>query len=191
MRNRIDPAGLDLSKEVVVQVKRVSKVVKGGKRFGFAALVVVGDGQGNVGVGIGKASDNTDAIRKGNEEARKNLIRVPLMGTTIPHAVDSRYGAAHVVLRPAAPGTGVVAGSAVRAVVECAGIDNTITKSIGSTNKINIVYSTIKGLASLFNAGQVARNRGKEVVELVGRKAAAELEQSAHRIQNTEEAQAE
>ena len=191
MRNRIDPAGLDLSKEVVVQVKRVSKVVKGGKRFGFAALVVVGDGQGNVGVGIGKASDNTDAIRKGSEEARKNLIRVPLMGTTIPHAVDSRYGAAHVVLRPAAPGTGVVAGSAVRAVVECAGIDNIITKSIGSTNKINIVYSTIKGLASLVNAGQVARNRGKEVVELVGRKAAAELEQSAHRIQNTEEAQAE
>ena len=96
-----------------------------------------------------------------------------------------------MVLRPAAPGTGVVAGSAVRAVVECAGIDNIITKSIGSTNKINIVYSTIKGLASLFNAGQVARNRGKEVVELVGRKAAAELEQSAHRIQNTEEAQAE
>ena len=151
MRNRIDPAGLDLSKEVVVQVKRVSKVVKGGKRFGFAALVVVGDGQGVVGVGIGKASDNTDAIRKGNEEARKNLIRVPLMGTTIPHPVNSFYGAANVVLRPAAPGTGVIAGSAVRAVVECAGIDNIVTKSIGSTNKINIVYSTIKGLASLFN----------------------------------------
>ena len=190
MMNRIDPAGLDL-KEVVVQVKRVSKVVKGGKRFGFAALVVVGDGQGCVGVGIGKAIDNTEAIRKGGEEARKNLIRVPLMGTTIPQAVDSYYGAAHVVLRPAAPGTGVVAGSAVRAVVECAGIDNIITKSIGSANKINIVYSTIKGLSSLFNASQVARNRGKEVVELVGSKAAAEIEQAAHRVQNTEEAQAE
>lgn len=191
MRNRIDPTRFDLSKEVVVQVKRVSKVVKGGKRFGFAALVVVGDGQGAVGVGIGKASDNTDAIRKGNEEARKNLIRVPLMGSTIPHDVDSFYGAAHVVLKPAAPGTGVIAGSAVRAVVECAGIDNIITKSIGSANKINIVYATMKGLAGLFDANQVARNRGKEVVELMGRKAAAEIEQAAHRVQNTEEAQAE
>ena len=192
MRKRIDPTGLDLSKEVVVQVKRVSKVVKGGKRFGFAALVVVGDGQGCVGVGLGKATDNADAIRKGTEEARKNLIRVPLMGSTIPHTVDSFYGAAHVVLKPAAPGTGVVAGAAVRAVVECAGIDNIITKSIGSANKINIVYSTMNGLSSLFNAGAVARNRGKEVVELVGKKAAAEMEQAANRVQNTtEEAAAE
>ena len=193
MRNRIDPAGLDLSKEVVVQVKRVSKVVKGGKRFGFAALVVVGDGQGVVGCGIGKATDNTDAIRKGNEEARKNLIRVPLIGDTIPHAVDSHYGAAHVVLRPAAPGTGVIAGSAVRAVVECAGVGNIITKSIGSANKINIVYSTIQGLSSLFDAKQVARGRGKEMVELIGKKAAEEIEQAANRVQeqDIEEAQAE
>ena len=178
-------------KEKVVAINRVAKVVKGGRTFRFSAVVVVGDEQGHIGVGNGKASEVPDAIRKAIDEAKKNLVEVPIVGTTIPHKETGIFGAGKVLVMPAAPGTGVIAGSAVRAVVECAGIDNIVTKSIGSTNKINIVYSTIKGLASLFNANQVARNRGKEVVELVGKKAAAELEQSAHRVQNTEEAQAE
>jgi small subunit ribosomal protein S5 len=178
MRNRIDPEGLDL-KEQVVRVNRVSKVVKGGKRFSFAALVVVGDGNGHVGVGVGKAGEVPEAIRKGTEDAKKSLIKVAMVGTTIPHTHSAHFGATTVVLRPASPGTGVIAGGAVRAVVELAGIKDILTKTLGSKNAINVVYTTIKGLRELLKAEEIAARRGKSVEELVGKKV-AQLMQDAH-----------
>lgn len=156
-----------LQQETVVKVNRVSKVVKGGKRFSFSALVVVGNGQGAVGAGLGKAGEVPEAIRKGLEEAKRNLIEVPLVGTTIPHEVNLRVGAARVILKPAAPGTGVIAGGAMRAVVEAAGIKNILTKSLGSDNSINIVYATIKALRSLKRAESVAALRGKAVEDIL------------------------
>jgi small subunit ribosomal protein S5 len=156
-----------LQQETVVKVNRVSKVVKGGKRFSFSALVVVGNGQGIVGAGLGKAGEVPEAIRKGLEEAKKNLIEVPLVGTTIPHDVNLRLGAARVMLKPAAPGTGVIAGGAMRAVVEAAGIKNILTKSLGSDNSINIVYATIAALGSLKRAESVAALRGKAVEDIL------------------------
>lgn len=174
MRKRIDPSGLEL-KEHVVKVNRVSKVVKGGKRFSFSAMVVVGDGNGVVGCGLGKATEVPEAIRKGAEEAKKALIQVPLAGTTIPHLHTSVFGSVRVMLKPAAPGTGVIAGGAVRAVVELAGIRDILTKSLGSDNSINIVYATMKGLRELMNAEEIAARRNKSVEELVGKKLAAVL----------------
>ncbi len=163
---KIEPEGLELE-EQIVKINRVSKVVKGGKRFSFAALVVVGNKNGIVGAGMGKASEVPEAIRKGVEEAKKNLISIPLKGTTIPHEVNIRFGAAQVMMKPAAPGTGVIAGSAVRAVVELAGVKDILTKSLGSDNQINIVYAAIKGIKSLKRAEEVAKLRGKTVEELL------------------------
>ncbi|MBC7257893.1 MAG: 30S ribosomal protein S5 [Chloroflexi bacterium] len=152
--------------ERLVSLARVAKVVKGGRHFGFRAVVVVGDRNGSVGVGIGKAREVPDAIRKGSERARKNMKKIPLVGTTIPHPVISKFGAAQVLLKPASPGTGVIAGSAVRAVVEAAGIRDILTKSLGSANQLNVVQATMKGLLQLKDSAEEASRRGKQVVEV-------------------------
>lgn len=167
MASNIDASTLDL-KERVVSLNRVSKTVKGGRIFKFSALIVVGDGNGVVGVGLGKASEVPDAIRKGIEDAKKNLIKVSMRGTTIPHETVGVFGASNVVLKPAAPGTGVIAGGAVRAVVEMAGIKDIRTKALRSRNSRNVVNATINGLASVRDAKQVAAIRGKSVSEIFG-----------------------
>ncbi len=166
-RERIDPGQLDI-KDTVVSINRVTKVVKGGKNLSFSALVVVGDGHGVVGFGVGKAKEVPSAIKKGIEAAKKNLIRVPLQGTTIPHAIIGNFGAGSVLLKPAPDGTGIIAGAAVRAVVESAGIANIMTKSLGSANPHNVVRATVAGLDSLKDPMLIARMRGKELAELTG-----------------------
>lgn len=164
---RIDATTLDL-KEKVVTINRVSKTVKGGRIFKFAALVVVGDGNGTVGFGIGKSGEVPDAIRKGIEDAKKNLVKISLRNTTIPHEVIGEFGAGRVLMKPAPEGTGVIAGGPVRSVLEVAGIRDIRTKSLRSNNACNVVRATINGLASLRSAKQVAAIRGKSVKEILG-----------------------
>jgi small subunit ribosomal protein S5 len=168
---KIDPSKVNLE-EKVVQINRVAKVGRGGRRFSFSAVVVVGDGNGIVGAGLGKAGEVPEAIRKGVEDAKKHLIKVPLVGATIPHEVLTNFGASRIMLKPASAGTGVIAGGSVRSVVEVAGIRDLLSKSMGSTNPVNLVRATMQALGSMRSADEIAGRRGKTAEQLLGKRGA-------------------
>lgn len=166
-QNIIDASKLDL-KETIVNIRRVAKTVKGGRNMRFSVSVVIGDGEGYVGVGLGKAQEIPEAVRKAIEDAKKNLVNVPMVGTTIPHRILGVFGAGNVLIMPAAEGTGVIAGSSVRMVLEAAGIKDVRAKSIGSSNTVNIAYATLEGLRGLKTVEQISRLRGKTKEEILG-----------------------
>jgi small subunit ribosomal protein S5 len=172
---RIDPNKLALE-ERVVQINRVAKVVKGGRRFSFSAVVVVGDGAGHVGVGLGKAGEVPESIRKGVEDAKKNLIKIPMVGTTIPHEVNVQYSASKVMLKPASQGTGVIAGGSVRAVLEAAGVRDILSKIYGSTNPVNVTRATIEALRGLHSAEELGARRGVTLTSRISGQPAAAVE---------------
>jgi small subunit ribosomal protein S5 len=174
---RINPNELELT-EKVVHVNRVAKVVKGGRRFSFNAIVVVGDGKGHVGIGLGKANEVTDSIAKGSEAAKKSLIRVPIIGGTIPHEIEGKFGAGKIYLKPASPGTGVIAGGPVRAIMEAVGVTDVLTKSRGSANPHNLVKATMVALENMMDARVIARKRGLSIMRMFNTDPKVKVEES-------------
>jgi len=166
MKRSINPSEIEFKEEKVVKINRVAKVVKGGRRFSFNAIVVVGDGNGHVGVGLGKANEVMNSVNKGKENAKKSVVRVPIVNGTLPHAVIGKYGAGRVMLKPASPGTGIIAGGAIRAIMEQVGITDVLAKILGTRNPHNVIKATMDGLENLEDATEIARRRGITIQEL-------------------------